>query len=246
VADDLADENENLEQSQMALDRWQTMLEECYAGRASHPIFVALAHTIHDFSIPIEPFGDLLVAFRRDQVQRRYETVDELLGYCRYSANPVGRLVLHLGRCHAEATCELSDSICTGLQLANFCQDVARDFKASRIYLPRETMDAAGYCEGLLVDGVENEAFARLMQTEVDRAENYLRGGLPLVELVPDWLAVDVAMFIEGGLEVLREIRRNEYRVLSSRPTVSKRRQLSLLARTWLRRRFSRSRRRAA
>ena len=110
-------------------------------------MFVALAETIREFQMPPDPLLDLLVAFRQDQRQTRYETTDEVLEYCRYSANPVGRLVLYLARCHTPERARLSDTICTGLQLANFCQDVARDWDRGRIYLPQADCRRFGYNE---------------------------------------------------------------------------------------------------
>ena len=115
---------------------WEKQLHGCYRGQWSHPVFVALGDTIRKFNIPPDPFVHLLVAFRQDQQVTRYETFDHLLNYCRYSANPVGRLILHLGECGTAEREVLADSICTGLQLANFWQDVARDWDRGRIYLP--------------------------------------------------------------------------------------------------------------
>ncbi len=146
-ADDLADELGDPQQSLAALDWWESELERCYAGSPHHPVFVALQATIEEFSIPREPFSRLLTAFRQDQRTVRYRTHDDVLGYCRNSADPVGRLILYLGRSHDARRGELSDSICTGLQLINFCQDVARDWRRGRLYLPLETLEQAGCSE---------------------------------------------------------------------------------------------------
>src|SRR5262249_5390131 len=143
-ADDLADETGDPQLSLSLLDDWQQQLDLCYAGQPQHPVFVALRETIEEFLIPPEPFVRLLTAFRQDQHVTRYATHADVLDYCRNSANPVGRLILYLGRCHDERRGALADSICTGLQLANFCQDVARDWAKGRIYLPCETLAAAG------------------------------------------------------------------------------------------------------
>ena len=148
-ADDLADEIGDPQRSLALLDWWETQLRDCYDGRAAHPVFIALSETIRKFDIPAEPFLDLLVAFRQDQRVTRYETIDQVLEYCRCSANPVGRLVLYLGRCHTPERARLSDSICTGLQLANFCQDVARDWDRGRIYLPQADCRRFGYDEAV-------------------------------------------------------------------------------------------------
>jgi len=200
-----------------------------------HPVFIALSDTIGRFDVPADPFVDLLVAFRQDQRIRRYETFDELLEYCRYSANPVGRLVLRLGRCHGQEQVQLSDSISTGLQLANFWQDVARDWDRGRVYLPQARCRRFGYDESMFARRESNEAFRRLLAAEVSEAEGWLRGGLPLVEIVPRWLKLEVALFIHGGLAILEAIRRQEYDVWRRRPVLSKLEKSRLVARCWWR-----------
>ena len=236
-ADDLADEIPDDGQSLALLDWWQGQLERCYTGRARHPVFVALAETVRQFEIPAEPLSDLLVAFRRDRRQHRYATIDELLDYCRYSANPVGRLVLYLGRCHTPDSAVLSDSICTGLQLANFCQDVARDFERDRIYVPQETLDAFGCGLETFSRRDATGPFRRALAHLVDRAESFLTTGRPLVERVAPELAVEVDCFLGGGLAVLEAIRRVDYDVWRTRPVVSRAARLRLLAGAWWRRR---------
>ena len=203
------------------LDWWEKELRDCYAGKARHPVFVALADTIRQFDIPIDPFVDLLVAFRQDQRVRRYDDLGQLPEYCRYSANPVGRLVLYLGKCHTPERAQLSDSICTGLQLANFWQDVARDYDMGRVYLPAADCARFGYDDEMLARREVNDAFRRLMAAEVDLAEGYLRRGLPLVRWMPPELQLDVALFIHGGLAILRAIRRAELRRLDLAAEVS-------------------------
>jgi squalene synthase HpnC len=215
------------------LDWWHDELRRCYRGQAEHPVFVALRETIDAFEIPSEPFERLLAAFRQDQHQTRYATHDAVLAYCQNSANPVGRLILYLGRCHDERRGALSDSICTGLQLANFCQDVQRDWAAGRVYLPHATLEEAGCFEGKQVWGQPTPAFRKALAKEVDRAERYLRGGAPLVEMVPPVLRVQVALFVAGGLAVLSAIRRLDFDVWTARPTVGRWRKAQLLARCW-------------
>ncbi len=199
-----------------------------------HPVFVALAATIGEFAIPREPFARLLDAFRQDQRVARYATHDDVLAYCRNSANPVGRLILYVAGAHDEPRGALSDSICTGLQLANFCQDVADDWARDRLYLPAETLAAAG-CEPSTFGRGASTAFRRALAVEVERAEGYLRRGAPLVGKMPPELRADVALFVGGGLAILEAIRRADYDVWSRRPTVSRRRKLGLLAGAWLR-----------
>ena len=232
-SDDLADETAGGEQSLALLDWWQSQLEDCFRGMAAHPVFVALRPTIAEYQIPIEPFRNLLIAFRQDQLTTRYETFDELLAYCRNSANPVGRLVLCLGRCHDDERGELADHVCTGLQLANFWQDVARDYDKGRIYLPQDSCRRHGYDEAMFARREYNTHFRELLSSEVERAEAFLRGGLPLVELVPRPLRIDVQLFIDGGLAILDTIRRIDYNVWHTRPTVGKIEKLRLLLRAW-------------
>ncbi len=234
-ADDLADETSGAAESLPLLDWWQQQLDRCYAGRPQHPVFVALLPTIETFGIPRDPFNDLLVAFRQDQRVQRYATPDDVLQYCRHSANPVGRLILYVGRCHDESRAALSDSICTGLQLANFCQDVARDWDAGRVYLPQSTLNAAGYTEAMFRDRQCNDAFRAAMRTEVDRAEQFLRDGAALIGQMPKALRRQVALFVGGGLEILRSVRRQDYDVWRRRPTVSTPAKVKLMARAWWR-----------
>jgi squalene synthase HpnC len=232
-ADDLADETAGGDESLRLLDWWEDELVACYRGDARHPVFVALLHTIDQFGIPIEPLQNLLIAFRQDQYRKRYADFNELLGYCRNSANPVGRLVLYLGRAATPENFVLSDSICTGLQLANFWQDVARDYDRGRIYLPLAECQAAGYDHAMFERREFNAAFRKLLAGEVDRAESKLRLGEPLVKRVPCDLRFDVALFIGGGLAILDQIRRLDYNVWRRRPVVSKLTKLRILASAW-------------
>jgi squalene synthase HpnC len=232
-ADDLADETAEKAESLALLDWWEEQLEDCYRGRTRHPVFTALAETIRQFEIPRDPLADLLSAFRQDQSVARYETFNALLDYCRRSANPVGRLVLYLGRCHQGARLDLSDSICTGLQLANFWQDVARDAALGRVYLPVDHLRRFGYDETMLQAQEVNAEFCRLMAFEVEEAEARLERGRPLVKMLPDDLQLPVALFIQGGLAVLAAIRRRNYDVWNGRPVVGRLDKLRILARCW-------------
>lgn len=232
-SDDLADETNSPEESLRLLDWWEGQLTRAFAGNAEHPVFVALQTTIDEFAIPLEPFQSLLVAFRRDQTQTRYQTFDDLLDYCRYSANPVGHLVLYLGRCHNPMTVPLSDSICTGLQLANHWQDLARDYQRGRVYLPAAEMAEYGVQESMLGEGSTSLELCRLLALEVDRAQSFLELGWPLVSLVPRELKLDVQLFLRGGLATLDAIRRVDYDVLATRPTISKWHKFQLLLLAW-------------
>jgi squalene synthase HpnC len=234
-ADDLADETGDAARSLSLLNWWEQHLHACYEGRAVHPVFVALSETIRRYDLPMDPLVDLLVALRQDQHTTRYETFDQLLDYCRYSANPVGRIVLHLGGCFDSARARLSDSICTGLQLANFWQDVARDWDAGRIYLPAAHRQRFGYDEACFERRECNDAFRRMLEAEVEEAEGWLRRGWPLVQQIPTDLRLAVALFIRGGLTILEAIKRQDYDVWTRRPEVSKWRKTRLVADIWWR-----------
>ncbi|HTN74468.1 MAG TPA: squalene synthase HpnC [Pirellulaceae bacterium] len=241
-ADDLADEVATPEQSLELLAWWEEELNACYAGQARHPVFVALAMTIAEFNIPIEPFRNLLIAFRQDQSQTTYATYEELLRYCDHSANPVGELVLYLGRCHNGLTVPLSNAICTGLQLANHWQDVARDHACGRVYLPTTDQRQFNIGDAQLNERPASLDFCRLLKLEVDRAEALLTSGWPLVTLVSREVKLPVELFVRGGLATLQAIRDQNYDVLTQRPTLSKWRKLKLLGQAWWSQRFGRRR----
>ena len=221
-ADDLADEAGSTERATELLSWWRTELEACYAGDARHPVFFALRPTIDQFAIPIDPFADLISAFEQDQRVREYDTFDQLRDYCRRSADPVGRIVLRLCERSTDENVAWSDSICTGLQLANFWQDVSRDLTIGRVYLPREDRLQFGYDDESLRSRVTNDAFLALMKFEVDRAREWLTAGLPLIERLPGRVRVDIDLFARGGLQILKEIERAGYRVWDRRPVISK------------------------
>src|SRR5271168_3899934 len=231
ISDDLADEVGDSAASLQLLDQWEAELGACYAGRARHPVFVALAETVHKFQIPKYEFADLLTAFRRDQRVSRYETFDELLGYCKYSANPVGHLVLYLCGYRDDERQLLSDYTCTALQLANFWQDVSADFVRGRIYLPLEDLRRFGVSEEAIRDGNNTANFCEMMKFEVERAREWFNQGLPLIAKVDRALATDIELFSRGGQEILNAIERQGYAVLGRRPAISKSRKLGLVAR---------------
>lgn len=221
-SDDLGDEVGSTERARQLLNWWRGELLECYEGRARHPVFVALGPTIREYNLPRDPFEDLISAFEQDQVVTAYDTFEQLRDYCRRSADPVGRLVLHLCRCATPDNINWSDSICTGLQLANFWQDVSRDQAIGRIYLPREDRERFGYSLDDWQARRENPAFLQLMKYEVDRARQWLSDGWPLISRMPGRLQVDIELFLRGGLTILQRIEQMEYRVWSRRPVVGK------------------------
>jgi squalene synthase HpnC len=232
VSDDLGDETGNRDQSLALLEQWNEELDACYDGKARHPVFVALAETIRACSIPKEPFADLLTAFRQDQVVIRYRDMDEVLAYCRYSANPVGRLVLYVsGYTDAERFC-FSDLTCTALQLANFWQDVASDYQQrGRIYLPQDAMQRFGVNGKTIAAGQPTPEFRALLRDQVAYARSLFAAGLPLIRMVDKELALDLDLFSRGGLEILNAIEQRDYDVLTARPAISKTTKLALALR---------------
>ena len=218
IADDFADEDRD----PAKLDEWERELDLAYAGAPRHPVFVALADTARRFDIPREPFADLLRAFRSDLDFRGFETIDDLLGYARYSANPVGRLVLYLFGYRDAERQRLSDQVCSGLQLANFWQDIAVDLEKGRVYLPRQDLERFGVSlEDLRVHNA-NSNFVALMRHEVASARELLMAGAALAAMVDKRLSRDILMFAGGGLAILRAIEQADYDVFRRRPSLGK------------------------
>jgi squalene synthase HpnC len=231
ISDDLGDEVGDPQQSLELLDQWETELNACYAGSPKHPVFVALAETVKQFGIPQHEFSDLLIAFRQDQTITRFETFDDILAYCRYSANPVGHLVLYLcGYSDAERQ-QLSDYTCTALQLANFWQDVFVDYGKGRIYLPLEDLRRFSVTGEDIAQRRATPQFLAMMKFEVERARDWFTSGLPLVKMVNRELAIDLELFSRGGQEILNAIERQGFDVLRARPEISKARKLMLVLR---------------
>ena len=234
ISDDLGDETGNPAASLQLLDQWESELNACYEGTPKHPVFVALAGTVREFEIPKHEFSDLLTAFRQDQTVTRYETFDDLLGYCHYSANPVGHLVLYLCGYRDAERQQLSDFTCTALQLANFWQDVSVDYGKGRIYLPLESLRRFRVSEADIANKNNSPEFCELMRFEVQRAREWFDRGLPLVDKVSRELAIDIELFSRGGQEILNAIEQQDFAVLGRRPAISKPRKLALVARAAL------------
>ncbi len=231
ISDDLGDEVGDRDEALALLDMWGEELDACYRGETRHPVFVALAETIKACDIPKEPFADLLVAFRQDQLVTRFESMNDLLGYCHYSANPVGHLVLYASGYRDAEMFRLSDFTCSALQLANFWQDVRVDYAKGRIYIPREDMRTFGVSEEVIASGVATKEFCELIRHEVDGTRKMFAQGMPLLEMVDRELRLDLDLFTRGGLEILRAIERQQYDVLVSRPSIGKGTKLALAAR---------------
>ncbi|HVP42638.1 MAG TPA: squalene synthase HpnC [Terriglobales bacterium] len=229
IADDLGDEVQDSAQALALLDAWERELDACYDGEPRHPVFVALRETVRACDIPRHEFSDLLKAFRQDQTVHRYETFEDLLGYCRYSANPVGHLVLYACGYRDQERQLLSDHTCTALQLANFWQDVIVDYAKDRIYLPLESLRRFGVSEQQIAERRATPQFLELMRFEVGRAREWFARGLPLVKKVDPELAVDIELFSRGGQAILDAIERQGFDVLKQRPVISKPRKLGLV-----------------
>ncbi len=227
-SDDIADEVEEHRRLPL-LHWWHQQLCLCYSGRPAHPVMLALQQTIQRHQIPIETLEDLLSAFRQDQSTLRYRNDTELLDYCRRSANPVGRVILKFAKADNNSNVELSDWICTGLQLANFCQDMARDAANNRIYAPRDLWTKHGVCESIILEAKPTPQLQAMLKDWVEISREYFDKGRFLVERVPKWLAVDVDLFIRGGQAILDSIDAQNYDVWTSRPTLSKLEKMRLL-----------------
>src|SRR6266702_2274903 len=231
ISDDLGDEVGDRQQALALLELWGRELDACYEGRARHPVFVALGETIRACSIPKEPFADLLIAFRQDQTVTRFTTMQDVLDYCRYSANPVGRLVLYACGEVSEENFRLSDATCSALQLANFWQDVCVDYAKDRVYLPQADMQHFGVTDATIAAGIATPEFRALLRYEVINAREMFEQGLPLIGKVNRDLALDLDLFSRGGLEILRAIERQDDDVLSTRPAIRKGAKLQLALR---------------
>lgn len=250
-SDDLADEVVDSELALRLLQWWENGVHRCFdrgdfgtSGcdkkdtiSEKHPVLIALREIAGEFSLSKQPFLDLLRAFRQDQVKKRYETMSELLEYCRYSANPVGRTILELAGCPRNKTdsdtdsslWQYSDSICTGLQLANFWQDVARDWQNGRLYIPMEVcrqfdvpIPDVGAVFSTPPDGTHHHNWTKMMKYLVSDARSRLLAGTPLLSKVPQTIRFDITLFQRGGLAILDAIERQKYDVLRHRPVISR------------------------
>ncbi len=228
-SDDLGDELESPAAALTGLDWWQKQIDACFQGNATHPVMVALQQTIRQHQLDQTPFDDLLSAFRQDQAKCRYESDEQLLDYCRRSANPVGRLLLALAKVDDLACLAWSDSVCSGLQIANFCQDLGRDLQLGRIYMPQSRWLAHQLAESEILQGTATPRLRAALAEWCELARSYLLNGLPLSKHGPSWLRRNVLLFIGGGLSILQEIERANFDVWSQRIEVRKQTKVRLL-----------------
>ncbi len=185
-------------------------------------LFRVLAHVIAEYRLPLEPFYDLLSAFKQDVEVTRYRDFKSLLDYCRRSANPVGVLMLHLYGKAESRNLRDSDAICSALQLINFLQDIAIDLKKSRIYLPQADLLRFGIEEMHIDDGIINDAWRNLMRFEVERARAMLLSGATLATRLPGRIGWELRLVVQGGLRILERIEAVDYDVFRRRPQLTK------------------------
>ncbi len=221
-ADDLGDEIGDPVESLRLLRWWEAELHRCYAGQASHPVFIALRETVARHQLPVDPFADLIRAFIQDQTKARYADWSEVLDYCRYSANPVGRLVLMLCGYRDPHRFALSDETCTGLQLANFWQDVTVDWLKDRVYLPQDLLARHGVAEADLAARRFSPGFRAAMEEAVGYARGCFQRGWPLARTLDPRLSLDIELFSRGGMAILSKIEKQGFDVLQQRPRITK------------------------
>jgi squalene synthase HpnC len=212
------------------LDWVEADLGRAYAGEAEHPLLQRLTPLVRELAVPEEPFLRLIEANRRDQRQTRYETFDDLCDYCALSANPVGELVLRIFGALTPARLELSDAVCTALQLAEHWQDVGEDYGRGRVYLPGEDLRSFAVPEQELALPAPGGRFRQLMGFEVDRARGLLEAGVPLVASLRGQARLAIAAYVAGGRAALDAVERSGFDVLSNSPSAGTARRLSALA----------------
>jgi squalene synthase HpnC len=223
ITDDIGDEAPLAERPRM-LDELEADVVRLNGGQPQLPVIRALEPTVRELGVPIQPFLDLIAANRQDQIVARYQTFEELLGYCKLSANPIGRIVLHVFGAYSPARAELSDRVCTALQLAEHWQDVAEDYRAGRIYLPAEDLGRFGVGEADLAAAAAAAPLRELMAFETQRARRLLDDGAPLVGTLRGMSRMAVGGYVAGGRAALASIVAVGYDVLAAQAVPAKRR----------------------
>lgn len=237
-ADDIADEGEHSDSWRLTqLQSYRQALAQIETGDAHfmpndphYDTFAPLAKVIKNHQLPVSLFADLLTAFEQDIRINRYTNYDELLQYCSYSANPVGRILLHLYNELSESSLQMSDAICTGLQLTNFWQDVAIDWKKDRVYITTESLQKyqlnedyiASRCAHQPTNSAQDVQWQRLMQEHVRYARQQLQSGMPLAKRLPGRIGLELRLIVLGGLRILERLDQVQYNIFSARPTLGK------------------------
>ncbi len=222
AADDIADEGDLPNEKRLRqLDEFRAELARITDNNTPHtPLFENLAMEVHQHALPMQPLYDLLDAFSQDVVKKRYTNFEELIDYCRLSANPVGNLLLHI---YGEATpvnLAYSDAICTSLQLINFWQDVAKDYSIGRIYLPLDELTQYGVSEEQIAQGIADDEWRALMKFQVDRARAMMSSGKPLGTILTGRIGLEMRMIIAGGLRILDKLENAQYDMFRQRPVL--------------------------
>lgn len=237
TADDYADEPGYADEERLRLlAEWEDELALATQGRSQHPVFIALAETVRKFNLPTQLFRDLLTAFRSDVTTHRYDTFEDVLSYCRCSANPIGRLILRLFDYRSPELDQWSDDICTALQLANFWQDLSLDLSRGRIYIAQEDLQRFDYSVAELLGRDYNDRFIKLLRYQVDRTQQLFYRGRPLCKWVGGRLSLELRAVWLGGMRILEKIDRNGYNVFDCRPIITALDKLTLVGRffTWV------------
>lgn len=222
AADDIADEGELSDDERLQrLDEFRDELNHIANGETPLlPLFQHLAGEIAEHALPMQPLHDLLDAFSQDVMKKRYANYDELLDYCRRSANPVGNLLLHLYEEATPVNIAYSDAICTALQLINFWQDVAKDWQIDRVYLPQDDLARFGVSEAQIAAGRCDDNWRALMKFEVDRARALMLSGKPLGSILSGRIGLEMRMIIQGGLRILDKLEAADYDMFNKRPVL--------------------------
>jgi squalene synthase HpnC len=231
VADDFADEPRFEGRRARELDRWEEQLHLAYRGNAEHPVFVALAHTVDKYALPITEFSELLSGFRTDLERRRYATFDELRAYTRQAAEPVGRLLLYIGGYRAPELHAYAEDLATGLAVARLVQDVPADWARGRVYLPAEDLRHFGVAEADIASRRQSASVGYLVRYEVARTRALFERARPLVDVVGADLAVELALMWHGGMRILDKIEHVGNRLFSERPRLHRGDKALVLAR---------------
>jgi squalene synthase HpnC len=222
AADDIADEGDLPGEIRLKqLDEFRAELALIENNETPlTPLFLNLAAEVHQHALPMQPLYDLLDAFSQDVVKKRYDDFDDLLDYCRRSANPVGNLLLHLYEEATPVNIAYSDAICTSLQLINFWQDVAKDYAIGRIYLPLDELAQYGVDEQQIAEGNSNDAWRALMKYQADRAREMMLKGKPLGSILTGRIGLEMRMIIAGGLRILAKLESAKFDMFRRRPVL--------------------------
>ncbi len=222
-ADDIADEGALSDAERLAgLDRYRAGLDAIEAGSPTpDPVFLRLQPVIAEFGLPLRPFRDLLDAFGQDVVKKRYADFAELMDYCRRSADPIGRLLLHLYGIGDAKSQSLSDGVCSALQLINHWQDIAIDWQKGRLYLPQDELARFGIREAQIAEGRWDAAWAAMMDFQVDRARALMAAGSPLVHRLPGRIGLELRLIVASGFRMLDKLARVRGDVFRRRPVVT-------------------------